>query len=273
MSGSVDSGTGERRADARRNRARVLQAAQEVFAADGLAVPLSEIARRAGVGPGTVYRHFASKEALFEAVVADRLARLVDDTRALAADDDPEAAFFAAFSLVVERASLNRALCEALMVRTGRSVEVAPELRERYRTALAALLERAQRAGAVRADVTVDDVQRLARGCIGMEQEGPSGRATAIVCDGLRSARLEHPADLPPVTKQAREARNESPPEAARARPATKTAHCAECGAPIETARTGRPPRFCGGACRQKAHRRRRGDRNTGRPDGAHHAR
>ncbi|MEV0406260.1 helix-turn-helix domain-containing protein [Actinoallomurus sp. NPDC050550] len=263
MSGSVDSGTGERRADARRNRARVLEAAQEVFAADGLAVPLSEIARRAGVGPGTVYRHFASKEALFEAVVADRLARLVDETAALAADDDPEAAFFAAFSLVVERASLNRALCEALMDRTGRSVEVAAEVRERYRAALAALLERAQRAGAVRADVTVDDVQRLARGCMSMEQEGSSGRATAIVCDGLRSSRPEPPASLPPVTKRVPEVRNESRPETTRARSAAKAAGCAECGAPIETAHTGRPARFCGAACRQKAHRR----RTAGRTD------
>ncbi len=56
------------RADARRNRTRVLDTAEEVFATDGIAVPIDEIARRAGVGIGTVYRHFPTKEALFEAM-------------------------------------------------------------------------------------------------------------------------------------------------------------------------------------------------------------
>ena len=66
------------RADAARNRARVLEVAYETFAADGLSVPIDEIARRAGVGAGTVYRHFATKEALFHAVVKDRMQHLVD---------------------------------------------------------------------------------------------------------------------------------------------------------------------------------------------------
>jgi AcrR family transcriptional regulator len=67
------------RADARRNRARVLEAAQEAFTAEGLSVPLDEIARRAGVGAGTVYRHFPTKEALFEAVVVHRIQGLTED--------------------------------------------------------------------------------------------------------------------------------------------------------------------------------------------------
>src|SRR5215472_3500974 len=74
------------RADAQRNRARVLQAARRAFAAEGVSVPLDEIARRAGVGAGTVYRHFPSKEALFEAVVHDRLRQLTEEGRALSAD-------------------------------------------------------------------------------------------------------------------------------------------------------------------------------------------
>jgi AcrR family transcriptional regulator len=71
------------RADARRNRDRLLHAAAAAFAAEGLSVPLDEIARRAGVGPGTLYRHFPTKEALFEAVLHDRLQRLADDARGL----------------------------------------------------------------------------------------------------------------------------------------------------------------------------------------------
>ncbi|MEV5750894.1 helix-turn-helix domain-containing protein [Actinoallomurus sp. NPDC052308] len=265
MAGDADRTAGERRADARRNRARVLSAAEEVFAADGLAVPLSEISRRAGVGPGTVYRHFASKEALFEAVVIDRIARLVDDTCALASDDDPGAAFFAAFAMVVRQVAVNKALCDALTAESGRAMTVGPELRERFRAALAGLLERAQRTGAVRADVTVDDVQRLVHGCVRMEQAGPTGRPTAIVCDGLRPVASERPAGLPAVTELPAATRNETRSKAPDgSRPGATAPRCAECGGTIAAARTGRPPRFCGAACRQKAHRRRA--RNTDRP-------
>ncbi|MCO6007627.1 TetR/AcrR family transcriptional regulator [Actinoallomurus purpureus] len=258
MSGATGRTTAPPRADARRNRARVLRAAQEAFAADGLSVPLDEIARRAGVGPGTIYRHFASKETLFEAVVIDRIGGLVDETSALAAVDDPGAAFFDVFALVVERTALNKALCEALMAGSGYSVKVAPELRERYRSAFGTLLEQAQRAGAVRADVTVDDVQRLALGCVSMERDagGSAGRATALVCDGLRPAR-DARRSLPAVT--------ESTPERYESRsavvpvptPDLEPTRCAECGEPIRTARTGRRARYCGSACRQRAHRRR----------------
>jgi len=72
------------RADARRNREKVLRAAREAFAASGYGVPLDEIAARAGVGPGTVYRHFPAKEALFEAVVTARIEDLIADARARA---------------------------------------------------------------------------------------------------------------------------------------------------------------------------------------------
>ena len=65
------------RADAARNRARVLETAYETFAAEGLSVPIDEIARRAGVGAGTVYRHFPTKEDLFRAVVDSRIRRII----------------------------------------------------------------------------------------------------------------------------------------------------------------------------------------------------
>src|SRR5438876_7565800 len=76
------------RADAQRNRAKVLAAAQEAFAAEGIAVPLDEIARRAGVGAGTVYRHFPTKEALFEAVIADRLEHFAEHATSLGTAED-----------------------------------------------------------------------------------------------------------------------------------------------------------------------------------------
>jgi len=82
------------RADARRNRDKVLRAAREAFAASGYGVPLDEIAARAGVGPGTVYRHFPAKEVLFQAVITARVEDLIDDARARAGAADPGGAFF-----------------------------------------------------------------------------------------------------------------------------------------------------------------------------------
>ncbi|MEU7741503.1 TetR/AcrR family transcriptional regulator [Nonomuraea sp. NPDC049158] len=239
------------RADARHNRARVLEAAQETFAAEGLSVPLDVIARRAGVGAGTVYRHFPSKEALFEAVVHDRIERLADDLTALLTTGEAETgeAFFTAFTSTVEQAGLNKALCESFA--SGLKSEMAPEARRRYGLALAALLDRARQAGAVRPDAQLTDVMALMAGCLTMEAQSTTpGRPTALVLDGLRTGRSRLPTVTKPVTKQ--ETSNET-----RTDPA---ARCEECGTIIDTSRTGRPPRFCGGACRQKAHRR----RNTG---------
>src|SRR5258707_11498336 len=82
------------RADAERNKKLIVQAARKVFATAGLAAPIDEIARRAGVGTGTLYRHFPNKEALFEAVVIGRGEDLVEEARHLIASNDPKTAFF-----------------------------------------------------------------------------------------------------------------------------------------------------------------------------------
>src|SRR5258708_18894950 len=102
------------RADARRNRTRVLQAAQQAFATEGLAVPLDEIARLAGVGAGTVYRHFPTKEALFEAVLVDRLEGLVEDARAARGAADAGQAFYAFVTHLVSHANTKKDLADAL---------------------------------------------------------------------------------------------------------------------------------------------------------------
>src|ERR1700745_1782401 len=91
------------RADAARNRARVLDVAYETFAAEGLSVPIDDIARRAGVGAGTVYRHFPTKEALFAAVMKDRMQHLVDDGYALLESDGPDEALFTFLRSIVLR--------------------------------------------------------------------------------------------------------------------------------------------------------------------------
>lgn len=175
------------RADARRNRARVLDIAEQAFAERGLAVSMDEIARLAGVGVGTIYRHFPNKDELFGAIVVDRLRRLVDEARGLDRAEDAGEAFFGFFTHVVEEALLNKALYEALSEAAGME-SVIGELGKQLVAAQGVLLARAQRAGAIRKDVEVGDLKALVSGCLAMETQGRvSGRMIAIVRDGLRT--------------------------------------------------------------------------------------
>ena len=217
-----------RRADARRNRDRVLAAAQEAFAEEGILVPLDEIARRAGVGAGTVYRHFATKERLFAEVVTDRLEWLVDEARGLVDAGDPGEAFFGFFATVVERAAFNRAVCEALERHSG----ICPiRVENDFDGLIGVLLRRAQAAGAVRPDVDTAEVRTLIAGSVAMERgRTRPGRMVELITDALR----------PSVTK-----------------PEVRNVTCEICNAPLPTSSTGRPARYCSPACRQKAHRRR----------------
>jgi AcrR family transcriptional regulator len=176
------------RADARRNRARVLAAAQEAFADEGVSVPLDEIARRAGVGAGTVYRHFPSKESLFEAVVLDSMDRLTEQARERLAAADPGGAFFEYFDLVAEQALLNKALCDALESAGGATVTPTSEQKTDFRVRFGELLKRAQAAGAVRADIERDDLPALLSGYVAIRRQSPADRLLGhIITDGLRS--------------------------------------------------------------------------------------
>ena len=184
---------GPLRADARRNRARVLEAAEVVFAAEGLSAPVEEIAGRAGVGVGTVYRHFPTKVALFEAILVSRFERLTEAADSLGSARDAEAAFFGLFARMVEEAGSKKAFADAL-ARAGVDVRAAtsPAARE-LRTAFGALLARAQRAGAVREDVDVDRVMAvLAGACLAAERarwdRDLRDGALTIIFDGLRPA-------------------------------------------------------------------------------------
>src|SRR5215469_9258998 len=103
------------RADARRNRDRILQVAFETFAAEGLSVSVHEIARRAGVGTGTVSRHFPTKEALYEAIVLARVERLYSHAQTLKAEVPAEEAFFGLFTVMAAEGALDRGLADALV--------------------------------------------------------------------------------------------------------------------------------------------------------------
>ncbi|MQY31518.1 TetR/AcrR family transcriptional regulator [Nocardia aurantia] len=176
------------RADARRNRERVLAAAREAFAAEGISVPLDDIARRAGVGPGTVYRHFPTKEALFHAAILDNIERMTEAARSLTDADDTGAAFFGFLDRIVAEGGVKRDLAEAI---GDRALEFSTP-RKKFREELNVLFCRAQRDGAVRDDIDIDDFLRILQGAFtaahsaGLDAERRR-RTFAVVFDGLRS--------------------------------------------------------------------------------------
>ncbi|NBE93821.1 TetR/AcrR family transcriptional regulator [Nonomuraea sp. KC401] len=147
------------RADARRNRERILAAAESVFAEHGASASTEEVAARAEVAIGTVFRHFPTKNDLLGAIVKRLLDRLAEEAEALAEHGEPETALFAFFTHVVEEAAARKTVAELLAgggvdVRTGKPLE-------RLRRPVGTLLERAQRAGAVRREVGPDEVMAL----------------------------------------------------------------------------------------------------------------
>jgi AcrR family transcriptional regulator len=179
------------RADARRNHARILEVAREVFASEGLAVPIDTVAERAGIGVGTVYRHFPTKEALFAAIVTDRVQALAEDARAALADDDPGEAFYGFLRMMAERSATDMALADAF---AEAGVDIKSDLgvcKQDLHVAFGDLLERAQVAGAVRADVSASDVfALLSSTCIACGRQGredASERLVGVVLDGLRT--------------------------------------------------------------------------------------
>jgi AcrR family transcriptional regulator len=180
------------RADARRNRAAVLAAARERLAKDGLEGPIEDIARAAGVGVGTVYRHFPSKRALIAALVRDRFERLAERTAEALTEDHPWHAFCDLMRFSAELQVRDRALSQFLAQQ--------PELgyQEAVQTGLAdltaQLIANAQRAGGMREDAVVEDVPTLVCG-LGAVTAGAAGsmpelnweRYVEIMLDGLRA--------------------------------------------------------------------------------------
>lgn len=179
------------RADARRNRARVLEAADAVFIAKGASASTGEIARAAGVGIGTVFRHFPTKEALLEAIVTARMQRLTDDAQAQVGAADPGEAFYSVFERMVVQTATKKVLTDAL-ARAGVDVTnvVAPFVAA-LRHAVGELLARAQAAGAVRTDVGIAEIIALLMGAARSAEHAATDpevqrRSLHILFDGLR---------------------------------------------------------------------------------------
>ncbi len=151
------------RADAERNRGRLLDAAEQLFCERGLDVGVGEIAERAGVGRGTLFRNFPTKEHLIAAIVVERMGEAVARGRELLGAGDAEAALFEFLEEMVGRQQVDRALFEAV----ADAFLANPDIHQAYGDlveALTALLTRAQHAGAVRADIGAVDVLMMIKG-------------------------------------------------------------------------------------------------------------
>jgi AcrR family transcriptional regulator len=178
------------RADAERNKKLIVQAAREIFATAGLAAPIDQIAERAGVGTGTLYRHFPTKEALFEAVVIGRVEDLVEEARRLIASNDPQTAFFKLLSQLIQHGDGHKDLMDALGNQSFDIQKAVPGLLSEMWTAVGQLLEQAQQAGTVRRDVELPHVRALVTAaCTAIDQGGGDGLERVIwtvISDGLR---------------------------------------------------------------------------------------
>ncbi|GAA2147248.1 TetR/AcrR family transcriptional regulator [Glycomyces algeriensis] len=182
---------GERplRADALRNRARILEAAEAVFAEQGASAATDAVAARAGVAIGTVFRHFPTKPDLLKAVVMNLQDRIVGEADAMVRDEGAVSALFEFCTLVMDAGASHRAVFERL-AETGVQVRVAEAL-VRLRPAVEVLLERARDGGAVRNDLTTDElIALLAAVCQEAIADGWNAefrrRALDLLFEGMR---------------------------------------------------------------------------------------
>lgn len=178
------------RADAQRNRERILAAAEEVFAGGGPHTSTEAVARRAGVAIGTVFRHFPTKADLLRALMKQLLEQIATDAADLIAHGDPATALLEFHTQLVRRTSANRTVV-TLLAAEGTQIAVSGPIRS-LTDAVRKLLALGQQAGAIRADVRVDEVMALLEStCQGAVQgdwdDDLRERTLGIVFSGLRT--------------------------------------------------------------------------------------
>ena len=182
--GAASSSGKKPRADAAANHQRLLDAAREVFAEVGTEATMDQVARRAGLGVGTAYRHFPNKRVLLAGLFDDRLAAFVEAARADLADPDPWHGLAAAMTRLAEDLVEIRALHDVVLG----PEDAAPTPPEALGETMTALLVRAQEAGVVRADLTTDDLMTLQSMVDAAADRDPEGwpRFLEILLDGIR---------------------------------------------------------------------------------------
>lgn len=180
-------GARPKRADARRNYERVLTAAREAFAEGGESTSLEEIARRAGVGIGTLYRHFPSRQALLETLYVDEVEEVCRSATELESADSWEA-LNTWFERFISYLSTKRALADELFEYMDRSAPLFQNCKASLFAAGEPLLKRAQDAGVVRPDVTFDEVMQMAMGIgkIPTADRKQKEHILRVAFDGLR---------------------------------------------------------------------------------------
>jgi AcrR family transcriptional regulator len=195
VSASITTAPRRLRADAQRNVQKLLDAAREAFAAEGPNAPLDDIARAAGVGAGTLYRHFPTRLALLEAVYRDNVERLCADGDRLAATEPPADALVDWLRAFVAVVSQKRGLAAALSDE-GHGKQLFAECHAMINATGGMLLDNAKAAGAVREDVAINDVLKMVGAFAAAGEASPEGsalseRLLSLAMDGLRPRAAE----------------------------------------------------------------------------------
>jgi AcrR family transcriptional regulator len=177
------------RADARRNRERLIEVGRDAFAEHGADAPMDDIARRAGVGAGTLYRHFPTRDALLLAVYRSDIETIAGRARVLGDELPPMDALTAWLREQLDYISHRHGVGAAIKKMLASETETLDYCRDTMRAAIRGLLERAQRAGQVRPDADPVTVLRLVH-AVGLASETAPEQAElmlGIVVDGLRA--------------------------------------------------------------------------------------
>ncbi|MFC4955849.1 TetR/AcrR family transcriptional regulator [Streptomyces mauvecolor] len=191
MDGKTGVGVRPLRADARRNHDRLLAVARTAFAERGTDTSLEDVARRAGVGIGTLYRHFPTRHALLSAVFQSEVDVLLDRSRELLDAEQPCTALIEWLRAIITHAGVYRGLARALMSASVDASSALARCSEPMREAGDALLVRAREAGSVRADVTIADLMQLTNAIALAAEQSPddpelADRLLALTYRGLK---------------------------------------------------------------------------------------
>jgi AcrR family transcriptional regulator len=166
------------RSDARDNRERILSVARAAFAAEGIDVPIREIARRAEVGAATVYRHFQTKEALLTEAFAEQMASCLEIVKEGAAAEDPWSGFCLVIEKLMELHALDRGFARAFTSQLPQAAGLAAD-RDRTLRMLLGLMRRAKEAGSLRGDFVLEDLSLALMANEGIRAESPRMRVAA----------------------------------------------------------------------------------------------
>ncbi|WP_234538553.1 TetR/AcrR family transcriptional regulator [Streptomyces shenzhenensis] len=195
------------RSDARDNRARILDAARAVFGEEGLSAPMRDVARQAGVGPATLYRHFPTKQALIVETFAEQRRACQAAVHDALADPDPWHGFRSLIERICELHAHSRGFADAFMTAFPEAMDFTAD-RERTSRAVAELARRAQETGELRRGFVVDDLTLMLMAHRGLQATPRAARLTAsrrfaaYVIEAFRAApETGAPTPLPPAPR------------------------------------------------------------------------